>query len=147
MVTVEATPEAGGWRCSVEVAEGGAISRHAVRMRGDDLERWSRPGRSCAASRSPTSPATSRSSTGRCAGEMPGPVLRVRHVHHGDGHGEGPPAPDLPALRAGVVRRVHRALRDNGLRRVAEAPARGAPELTPGAGRTLLTVRPGRTPA
>jgi hypothetical protein len=44
MVTVEATPEAGGWRCEVEVAEGPAASRHSVRVQALDLERWGRPG-------------------------------------------------------------------------------------------------------
>lgn len=44
MVTVEATPEPAGWRCSVEVGEGPGRSRHAVRVRPDDLERWGRPG-------------------------------------------------------------------------------------------------------
>ncbi len=48
MVTVEATPEARGWRCAVEVAEsggtGGTSSRHAVRVGAPDLERWGRPG-------------------------------------------------------------------------------------------------------
>ncbi|HXM58206.1 MAG TPA: hypothetical protein VOB72_22595 [Candidatus Dormibacteraeota bacterium] len=42
MVTVEATPEASGWRCAVEV--GGAPSRHTVHVRAEDLERWGRTG-------------------------------------------------------------------------------------------------------
>ena len=44
MVTVEVTPEVEGWRCAVEVAEGGAKSRHTVRLRAADLERWGRQG-------------------------------------------------------------------------------------------------------
>jgi hypothetical protein len=44
MVTVEAAPEPRGWRCTVEVAEGGARSRHTVRVAAPDLERWGRPG-------------------------------------------------------------------------------------------------------
>ncbi len=44
MVSVEATPEVEGWRCAVEVAEDGRSSRHTVRVRTPDLERWGRPG-------------------------------------------------------------------------------------------------------
>ena len=44
MVTVEATPEAAGWRCVVEVGEGAARSRHEVRVHAADLGRWGRPG-------------------------------------------------------------------------------------------------------
>lgn len=44
MLTVHAMPEAAGWRCSVEVGEGAMRSRHAVRVRASDLERWGRAG-------------------------------------------------------------------------------------------------------
>ncbi|HEY4026066.1 MAG TPA: hypothetical protein VGO86_06510 [Candidatus Dormibacteraeota bacterium] len=44
MVMVEAAPDAQGWRCAVEVAEGAESSRHAVRVRTADLERWGRQG-------------------------------------------------------------------------------------------------------
>jgi hypothetical protein len=44
MVTVVAVPEAGGWRCGVEVADGAGTTRHAVRVRPADLERWGRAG-------------------------------------------------------------------------------------------------------
>jgi hypothetical protein len=43
MLTVEATPEAQGWQCTVEVAGAEATSRHVVRVRSRDLERWGRP--------------------------------------------------------------------------------------------------------
>ena len=42
MVTVEVTPDASGWRCAVEVGKG--QSRHTVRVRAEDLQRWGRPG-------------------------------------------------------------------------------------------------------
>jgi hypothetical protein len=49
MLTVEAAPEARGWRCAVEVvqdevAQDEARSRHTVRVEASDLERWGRPG-------------------------------------------------------------------------------------------------------
>jgi hypothetical protein len=44
MLTVEATPEARGWRCAVEFAQDEATSRHTVRVEAPDLERWGRPG-------------------------------------------------------------------------------------------------------
>lgn len=45
MVTVQATPEAAGWRCSVEVAgAGGTGSRHEVGVSTADLARWGRAG-------------------------------------------------------------------------------------------------------
>jgi hypothetical protein len=44
MVTVEAAPEAAGWRCSVAVGVGAGATRHAVRVDARDLERWARPG-------------------------------------------------------------------------------------------------------
>jgi hypothetical protein len=42
MFVVEATPDAQGWQCAVEVGEGDGSSRHAVRVRAADLERWGR---------------------------------------------------------------------------------------------------------
>jgi len=44
MVTVEAAPEAAGWRCSVAVGEGAGATRHDVRVGEEDLRRWGRPG-------------------------------------------------------------------------------------------------------
>lgn len=44
MVTVAATAEGGGWRCSVEVVADGDRSRHTVRLGTADLQRWGRPG-------------------------------------------------------------------------------------------------------
>ncbi len=44
MVTVAATAEGGGWQCSVEVVEDGGRSRHTVRLRSADLQRWGQPG-------------------------------------------------------------------------------------------------------
>jgi hypothetical protein len=44
MLTVEATPDARGWECAVEVSEGAASSRHVVLVRAGDLERWGRRG-------------------------------------------------------------------------------------------------------
>ncbi len=44
MVTVEATPGAGGWRCSAADGQGATATRHAVRVDAADLERWGRPG-------------------------------------------------------------------------------------------------------
>jgi hypothetical protein len=44
MVSVEATPAAQGWKCEVAVGDGGASSRHTVRVRADALARWGRAG-------------------------------------------------------------------------------------------------------
>lgn len=44
MVTVESAPTAQGWDCDVEISEGGRSSRHNVRVRHEDLERWGTPG-------------------------------------------------------------------------------------------------------
>jgi len=44
MLTVEATPSGAGWECTVLVGQGGASSRHVVRVQPVDLERWGRPG-------------------------------------------------------------------------------------------------------
>jgi hypothetical protein len=42
MVSVETTPSDHGWECVVEVAEGQMKTRHAVRVRPADMERWGR---------------------------------------------------------------------------------------------------------
>jgi hypothetical protein len=42
MISVEAVPTRLGWDCEVEVTEGEVISRHNVRLRTADLERWRR---------------------------------------------------------------------------------------------------------
>lgn len=44
MITVAAAPAEQGWRCDVQVTEGGRTSRHAVGVGPRDLERWGRPG-------------------------------------------------------------------------------------------------------
>jgi hypothetical protein len=44
MVTVDTTPEASGWRCTVRVTQDGGASGHVVRVRPEDLERYGRPG-------------------------------------------------------------------------------------------------------
>jgi hypothetical protein len=41
-VAVSCMPEGVGYRCQVEVQEGGSSSRHLVRVNRSDLDRWAR---------------------------------------------------------------------------------------------------------
>ncbi|HKA10823.1 MAG TPA: hypothetical protein VKI99_10170 [Candidatus Dormibacteraeota bacterium] len=44
MITVQAEPQADGWKCTVQVGDGAAVSRHTVRVRAADLVRLGRAG-------------------------------------------------------------------------------------------------------
>lgn len=44
MLTVQAEPHRDGWKCTVQVEDGAATSRHTVRVRAVDLERLGRAG-------------------------------------------------------------------------------------------------------
>jgi hypothetical protein len=60
---------------------------------------------------------------------VPGEMLRMRHLHHVPRHVEGPPTHRMRAVRKGVVRGLHRALRGKDFARMAGADAGRAPQL------------------